>query len=950
MRTLAVFIVLIGFVCSAMGQTATLSGTITDADTKEPLFGVNIILTGTNLGASADFDGTYTITGIPPGEYNVQFSFIGYEKTLFTQQKISAGEKKKLDVALKSTILTLDDAVVVVGAKPLVDVEEAKTGSTLTSKEIDLQPVRQIQSVVNMQTGVVQSADGVHIRGGRSYETGFYIDDVSAKDPLSGTGFGIDIGTNSISKVDVTTGGAGVEYGNATSGIVNTQTKSGDETFEFNAGYKRDNLGFNKNDAACWNQQVMEMGMGGPLAFKKKLTFYSTLKLNFSDTFIPNSPYGEGAAADHVTSSLYPDSMWSPYQDNRWAGMLKLDYKFDPKKRLSFTYLKSITINQDYNMLRVTGNDVTFNPGYQFLFALQPDNANTYTHDTNLESLKWTHTTSNTFSYSILASRLFVKLRADANGNQWRPDVVNTEFDPESITTYPATVFNPDDSIVFVNPGPGLYNNGGIATLWHDHYVVEYTLRASGNLYSKDTRNKLFFGTELKPQEYQWIDITRPWIGAPIQLADGSYSQSYRLGDISDVWKVNPVSGAFFVSDKLKYLGLIAEAGMRLEYWFPGKFLDDAVANPNTTIADAFRQAYYDDSYAMGDRRFKMRLLPKFSASFPIRENQVMFFNYGHSTVMPHPSYIYTGMDPYYADRSTLGFIGNPDLNPEVDISYELGLKSSITANDALNVTAFWKDKYDFITSSTILIEDITGREVARTIRINSDYARVRGVEVSYLKRVKKWFSGSLSLSYSIATGQSSSASDALGEILATGNSETSTETPLAWDSPIDAKAFAIFILDTKTGLWNKPWINKMTLYSEAIYRTGKRYTPYELTGYESASGRPIYEVISDPTLRYSEIGDASFWINLTYKKWWDVKKSQLAFTVEVTNLLNTMNTAIVNPVTGTAYEYGDAVPSEWRDPAYIDPRDPRSYGTPPDNPARYYEQRHIMFGLSWKW
>jgi len=71
-------------------------------------------------------------------------------------------------------------------------------------------------------------------------------------------------------------------------------------------------------------------------------------------------------------------------------------------------------------------------------------------------------------------------------------------------------------------------------------------------------------------------------------------------------------------------------------------------------------------------------------------------------------------MDPYFADRSTLGFIGNPDLNPEVDISYELGLKSAITSNDALNITAFWKDKYDFITSSTILIPDATGREVAR--------------------------------------------------------------------------------------------------------------------------------------------------------------------------------------------------------------------------------------------
>ena len=927
---------------STFAQNATLSGKIIDSETKQPLYAVTVIITGSSFGANSDFDGTFEIKDIPPGEYNVQFTYIGYEKNLFTAIKFAAGENKKMDVALNPTTLTFDDAVVVHGEKPLVDVEEAKTGSTLTAKEIELQPVRQIQSVVNMQTGVVQSADGVHIRGGRSYETGFYIDDVSARDPLSGTGFGIDIGTNSISKVDVTTGGAGVEFGNATAGIVNTTTKSGDEKFEFNAGYKRDNFGFNKESTANWNQQVMEMGMGGPLAFKKKLTFYTTLKTNFSDTYIQNP-------ADKVISSLYSDSLWSPYQDNRWAGMLKLDYKLDPKRRLSFTYLKSITINQDYNMLRVTGNDVTFNPGYQFLFALTPDNANTYTHDTNLETIKWSHTTSNTFSYTITASRLFVKLRADANGNPWRPDVVNTEFDPESIVTYPATVFNPDDSIVFVNPGPGLYNNGGIATLWHDHYVLEYTLRASGNIYSKDTRNKLFFGTEIKPQEYQWVDITSPWIGAPIQLADGSFSQSYRLGDISDVWKVNPLMGAFFISDKLKYLGLIAEAGLRLEYWIPGKFLDDAVANPDATIAQEFRDSYYNNSYNIGIRRFKMRLLPKFSASFPIKENQVMFFNYGHSTVMPHPSYIYTGMDPYYADRSTLGFIGNPDLNPEVDISYELGLKSAITSNDALNITAFWKDKYDFITSSSILIEDVTGKEVSRTIRINGDYARVRGVEVSYLKRIQKWFSGSISLSYSIATGQSSSASETLGEILATGNSETSVETPLAWDSPIDAKTYLIFIQNNKTGLFGKSWLNKMTLYTEAIYRSGKRYTPYELTGYESASGRPIYEIISDPDKRYSELGVSSFWMNLTFKKWWEIKGSELAFTFEATNLLNNKNTAIVNPVTGRAYEYGDPVPSEWRDPSFIDPRDPRSFGTPPDNPARYYEQRHFILGLSWK-
>ena len=66
-----------------------------------------------------------------------------------------------------------------------------------------------------------------------------------------------------------------------------------------------------------------------------------------------------------------------------------------------------------------------------------------------------------------------------------------------------------------------------------------------------------------------------------------------------------------------------------------------------------------------------------------------------------------------------------------------------------------------------------------------------------------------------------------------------------------------------------------------------------------------------------------------------------------MTNVLNNLNTAIVNPVTGSAYEFGDPVPSEWRDPKYLDPRDYRSNNIPPDNPARYYELRHILFGLT---
>ena len=927
-------------------KTATLSGNVSDKADKSGLIGVTVILKGTSFGGVSDIDGNYKINNLPAGTYNIEFSYVGYEKTLFTGIKISEGEQKKLDVQLSVSAITLDDHIVIIGEKPLVDVEDAKSNSLIGKDQIEYAPSRPVQGIINTSAGVVQNAEGIHIRGGRTYETGFYIDDVSSTDPLAGTGFGIDLGSNAIEDISVNTSSSSVEYGNSTSGIVNAKTKSGSDKFSLNASSRRDNFGFNTDWNSVFNQSVYELGMGGPVKFKKKsvakLKYFSSVKINFTDNYFE--------PANQVISSVYPDSSWSPYEDNRWAGMLKLNYDFSSVKKLSFTYLKSITINQDYNMLRVTGNDVGFSPGYQYNFLLQPDNANTYTHDTNLESLVWMNTPKPSFSYRITASRLFVHLRADANGREWRPQQVNSEFYPASIVTFPVQYFNPADSIVFVLPGPGLFNNDGIATLWHDHYVEEYSLKSSATFYSKNTFNRFYVGGEFRRREMQWIDISRPWIGAPIELPDGNYTQSFRLGDLSDAWHVVPVHGAFYVSDKFKFRGLIADLGLRYEYWFAGKFADDAIENPDALIADEVRDEYLKHTVNIFGSRMKMRLLPKLAASFPIKENQVMYFNYGHSMVEPHPSYIYTGLDPYYSDRSSLARIGNPDLNPEVDISYELGLKSQITNNDALNIAAYWKDKYDFITSTTILLKDVTGREVSRTFRINSDYARVRGFEIAYIKRIAKWFNSQVSFSYSSATGQSSSASQSIEQIVATGNSYSTKETPLAWDSPIDAKWFSIFTVNKKDkGLFNTKVFNHFSFYSEAIFRTGKRYTPYLYEGTEEYSGRPIYNVDGNPEHRYQKISSPSFWLNANLKKWFTVSKMDFAFSLEVTNILNNKNTLIVNPVTGSAYKNGDAVPSDWRDPNYIDPRDYRSYNAPPDNPARYDARRHFLFGLAIK-
>ncbi len=59
--------------------SVTLSGTVRDDRSGEPLPGANVVFVGTGLGASTDANGRYTIRGISAGEYTVKVSFVGYQ-------------------------------------------------------------------------------------------------------------------------------------------------------------------------------------------------------------------------------------------------------------------------------------------------------------------------------------------------------------------------------------------------------------------------------------------------------------------------------------------------------------------------------------------------------------------------------------------------------------------------------------------------------------------------------------------------------------------------------------------------------------------------------------------------------------------------------------------------------------------------------------------------------
>ncbi|MEZ4700784.1 MAG: TonB-dependent receptor [Rhodothermales bacterium] len=957
---------LVGTASQALAQ-GSIRGTVIDAGSKEPLVGVNVIVVGTTLGAASDLDGGYVIPNLRPGEYSVRFSIIGFETKQFTGIRVADGQATELSTELSEAILSTDEEIVIIGEKPLLDVEQSSSTATVSQEQLQAAPLRDVQAVVATQAGVTRDPTGLYIRGGRADETGFIVDGVSAKDPLAGTGFGLDIGSNAFSQVEVTTGGIGAEFGDVTSGVVSVETQEGGDRFAGFFSHKRDNLGdLNETWDANFKEELYEFNLGGPLV-RGKLRFFTTGQVQISDGFTR-----ETATPEILRSSTVDSDFFTPRTGNRWNGLLKLTYEVAPGKKIQGAYSRSLTINQNTRMLQVTGNEAVIQPGFQYAFIAQPDNANTYTHDNIIAYLKWSHVLNTQSFYDVQVSRLFTTLRADANGRPWRPTNVDTELDPESIVTYPATLFvdadgNPiDPDALFVLPGPGLFNNGGIATRFHDHFAEEWTVRGTYTRLSANKNNRLNGGLEWKVNDYQWIDIVRPWVGAPIGDSDAG-SQTNRLGESSDIWRVKPQRGAFFLTQQIRYRGLIANLGARLEYWAPGKYVDDLIDDPLAPILAGVREDYKDETVKMLGLRYKVRLLPKVRVSFPIQENRVLFFNYGHSTKIPHPTFVYTGLDPFFQDRSFFADLGNPNLNPEVDISYELGLRNQFSSNDVFNITAFWRDKFDFITIENVIVPDATGRDVTRAFRVNGDFARIRGLEASYLKRFGDWFTGQLSGSFSRATGLSSTNNDALAQFLARGDIENTFETPLAWDRPLDMKASVTFSYDEPEPLMGIPGINRFKVYLASTFRSGQRYTPVEFKGRQinpftgAQDWRPIYEESQDPAERYSKIGSPWWWFDLNIQRAVPLGKSDLMMTLEVTNLFNQLNSIIVNPVTGKGYEPLDTrntnfaalredrsldVPVGVRDPRF---EDPFTSGLPPFNPARFLAQRHIMFGLSYR-
>ncbi len=229
-------------------QTATLRGTVRDGG--EPLPGASIVLLNANRGTIADKNGDYTLEGIPPGEWTVRISYVGY-RTQEQRLMFVANEDKSLNISLLPDVLGLEQ-VVVSATRNTMPMHQApvmvnrisdrifeRTQSLSLSEGLSFSPGLRLEN--NCQNcGFTQ----LRVNGLEGPYTQVLINSRPVFSALVGV-YGLEmIPANMIDRVEVVRGGGSALYGgNAIAGTVNIITKEPIfNSFEISTNYAATNL------------------------------------------------------------------------------------------------------------------------------------------------------------------------------------------------------------------------------------------------------------------------------------------------------------------------------------------------------------------------------------------------------------------------------------------------------------------------------------------------------------------------------------------------------------------------------------------------------------------------------------------------------------------------------------------------------------------------------------
>jgi hypothetical protein len=233
-----IYVIILGLIFtlfhSGFSQIYTISGYISDGNTRETLIGATIEIKDENKATVTDNNGFFSLTGIRSGRYTLIISHIGYKQEEINVQIENKGVLLN-DILLMPVPLSLDE-VSIVAAKP-----DAAVDHTIETSHIQLTP-KMIQSIPAAGKDVfaaVKYLPGIDrtepfsplytVRGGDPGENAVMLDGVMIYNPYHSSITSGIFNTMTIKNIDLLVGGFGAEYGGRNSSVMYITTIDGNQ-------------------------------------------------------------------------------------------------------------------------------------------------------------------------------------------------------------------------------------------------------------------------------------------------------------------------------------------------------------------------------------------------------------------------------------------------------------------------------------------------------------------------------------------------------------------------------------------------------------------------------------------------------------------------------------------------------------------------------------------------
>ncbi len=783
--------------------TGKVAGKIVDEETGEPLPGVNVVIEGTTMGGATDIEGDYFIINVPPGRYSLVASYIGYERMRKTDVIVQIDRTIRVDFALSASVIEGEE-VTVVAEREVVKQDVAHSEFSISEEVVVNTPsVRNLEDAVLLQAGIdwggsfVPSEkgdgmgfEGISIRGGMVSETEWRVDGMSTSDRRRDGVQGNKISLTSVQEIQVLAGGFNAEYGDIRSGVINVVTKTptggsgapslngsafikytpshrkhwGEDYYDFTnprsilypylGPYAMDGFSWEGEEIwGGWNQYASNLDPEHPYYNRPDLArqqfayehrpqpYANDPDINVDATLTGPIPFlkNAGFMLSHINDRIdypYPSprEIHSDHSTN-----LKLMYNptSDLKIMVNGQYGEMSTISSAFNDIKPGSYWLIENPAKRYTLNNQAFNVAGHTlvdHIRRRFAARVTKVFSPSTYMEVNVQRVVNSYYAYHDRLRDTTAVVNIGgigFDERPYGWFGG--FRVKDQLGYYVAGHGTRRDRS----WMKSWNVRASLVSQVNKY-----NQVKAGIEINRDDiHQRFGQNRA-----------------EKGQIHSFWyDETPILASAYLQDKLEFQGMIANVGIRMDYskaadewfnpsdpfspWFDRGMVSYTEINNYATQIDSFQYAPKSAVNA------KLAFSPRIGVSHPISQNSKLFFNYGH--FYQRASYDWLFREHWYARpyEGRLEEYGNPNLDLEKTVAYELGFEQNIMDQFSLRVAGYYKD----ITNELIWINY---RNSTGSIRYdqpdNNGYRDIRGFEISVEKRAGRFITGFLNYDYMV--------------------------------------------------------------------------------------------------------------------------------------------------------------------------------------------------------